>query len=107
VDPSTGAATPSGGVTLVGTTSTAAQFDFAGTANQQVDFSISSSLPILLSDGVGDTLPLTALNLSTATATVDPTTLTVQVGVGGTIGVNANQPDGIYTNTFDVTANYN
>jgi hypothetical protein len=31
----------------------------------------------------------------------------VQVGVGGTIGVNANQPDGIYTNTFDVTANYN
>jgi len=107
VDPSTGVATPSGGVTLVGSTSTAAQFDFAGTANQQVDFSISSSLPILLSDGVGDTLPLTALNLSTTTATVDPTTLTVQVGVGGTIAVNANQPDGVYSNTFDVTANYN
>jgi hypothetical protein len=107
VDPSTGVATPSGGVTLVGSTSTAAQFDFAGTANQQVDFSVSSSLPILLSDGVGDTLPLTALNLSTTTATVDPTTLTVQVGVGGTIGVNANQPDGVYSNTFDVTANYN
>ena len=107
VDPSTGVATPSGGVTLVGSTSTAAQFDFAGTANQQVDFSVSSSLPILLLDGVGDTLPLTALNLSATTATVDPTTLTVQVGVGGTIGVNANQPDGVYSNTFDVTANYN
>jgi hypothetical protein len=107
VDPSSGAATPSGGVTLVGATSAAAQFDFAGTANQQVDFTITSSLPILLSDGVGDTLPLTALNLSSATATVDPTTLTVQVGVGGTIDVNANQMDGIYTGQFDVTANYN
>jgi hypothetical protein len=107
VDPSSGAATPSGGVTLVGTTSSAAQFYFAGTANQQVNFSITSSLPILLSDGAGNTLPLTALNLSTATATVDPTTLTVQVGVGGTIGVNANQMDGLYTGQFDVTANYN
>jgi len=107
VDPSSGLATPSGGVTVVGTTSTAAQFDFAGTANQQVNFSISSSLPILLSDGAGNTLPLTALNLSAATGTVDPTSLTVQVGVGGTIDVNANQMDGTYTGQFDVTADYN
>jgi hypothetical protein len=107
VDPSSGVASPSGGVTLVGSTSAAAQFDFAGTANQQVNFSISSSLPILLSDGAGNTLPLTALNLSATTATVDPTTLTVKVGVGGTIGVNANQMDGLYTGKFDVTANYN
>lgn len=107
MDPSTGAATPSGGVTLVGTTSTAAQFDFAGTANQQVSFAVSSSLPIALSDGAGDTLSLSALNLSTTAATVDPTTLNVQVGVGGTIDVGANQVDGLYSGRFDVTANYN
>jgi hypothetical protein len=107
VDPSTGTATPSGGVTLVGTTSTAAQFDFAGTANQQVSFAISSSLPISLTDGVGDSLSLSALNLSTTSAIVDPTTLTVQVGVGGTIDVGANQVDGLYSGQFDVTANYN
>ena len=107
VDPSSGTATPSGGVTVVGTTSAAAKFDFAGTANQQVNFSISSPLPILLSDGSGNTLPLTALNLSAATGTVDPTTLLVEVGVGGTINVNANQMDGTYTGQFDVTADYN
>jgi len=107
VDPSTGVATPSGGVTLVGATSTAAQFDFAGTANQQVTFSIASALPISLSDGNGNNLSLSALTLSTTSAIVDPTTLTVQVGVGGQIDVAANQPDGVYSNTFDVTADYN
>ena len=107
VDPTTGVATPSGGVTLVGAASTAAEFDFAGTANQQVDFSISSSLPIALSDGAGNNLSLSALNLSTTSAIVDPTTLTVQVGVGGTIDVSPNQVDGLYTGQFDVTANYN
>jgi hypothetical protein len=107
VDPSSGVAAPSGGVTVVGTTSTPALFDFAGTANQQVSFSISSSLPISLSDGAGNNIALSALTLSTTSATVDPTTLTVEVGVGGQIDVAANQPDGVYSNTFDVTADYN
>jgi hypothetical protein len=108
VDPSSGAATPSGGVTLVGTTSTAAQFEFAGTANQTVNFSISTALPITLSDGAaGDTMSLSALNLSATSGTVDPTSLTVKVGVGGTIDVGANQADGVYTGQFDVTADYN
>lgn len=108
IDPTSGALTPSGGVTPVaGTSGGAALFDFAGTANQQVTFSIGSSLPIQLSDGAGNNISLSSLTLSTTTATVDPTTLMVQVGVGGTINIAANQPDGTYTNTFTVTANYN
>lgn len=107
IDATSGARSSSGGVTEVTSApGAAAQFDFAGTANQQVNFSISST-PATLDDGVGDSITVSALTLSTTTATVDPTTLTVQVGVGGTVTVAANQPDGLYSNTFDVTADYN
>jgi len=40
------------------------------------------------------------------TRTIDPTALTFFVGVGGTILVAANQPDGDYESTFDITADY-
>lgn len=106
IDPSTGARTSSGGVTEVTSAAGArALFDFAGTANQQVAFTVTP--PATLNDGNGNSITVANLVLSSTTATVDPTTLVVEVGVGGTIDVAANQADGIYSNTFSVTANYN
>ena len=49
---------------------------------------------------------LSTMAMSTATRTIDPTTLTFYVGVGGTILVAANQPDGDYESTFLITADY-
>ncbi len=37
---------------------------------------------------------------------IDPATRTFFFGLGGVIQINANQPDGIYQSTFDVTAIY-
>jgi hypothetical protein len=38
--------------------------------------------------------------------TVDPVTRTFFFGLGGTLQVNARQPEGLYEATFDVTAFY-
>lgn len=97
-----------GGVTCV--TSAAGQrgyFGGAGTPNQQVIVVVSA--PAALSDGNGNTLPVLALTLDNGNnpiRSIDPTSRTFFVGVGGIITVNANQPDGDYSATFQVTANY-
>lgn len=107
IDQNTGLASPSGGVTIVTSpTDGRALFDFAGTANQTVTFSITTATPLALSDGT-DTINVSSLALNTTTGTVDPTTLKVEVAVGGILDVPANQPDGDYTGKFDVTADYN
>ena len=38
--------------------------------------------------------------------TIDPVTRTFSVGVGGILNIAGNQPDGVYSATFQVTANY-
>lgn len=104
IDPTSGARTVSGGVTeVLSDVGQRATFDWAGSPNQQVSFSITP--PASLSDGTGDSVTI-AMNISSGTATVGPTGF-VEVGVGGIIFLAANQPEGIYTNTFSVTANYN
>jgi hypothetical protein len=63
--------------------------------------------PAQLDDGVGDKIDVLALTFDgSAIRTIDPTTRAFFVGVGGTIQIAANQPDGVYTAQFDVTANY-
>ena len=70
----------------------------------QVDFDIT--YPATLDDGAGNSVQVAVLFLQSSSAIADVNGI-VQVGVGGSILVAANQADGIYTNTFDVTANYN
>jgi hypothetical protein len=82
-----------------------AYFAGAGTANQQVI--ITMNPPTELTSPANDTIPVLALTLNgSAIRTIDPVTRTFFVGVGGTLMIAADQPDGTYTATFDVTAHY-
>jgi hypothetical protein len=100
----TGARTHNGGIMEVGSDpGQRALFAWAGTANQRVDFDIT--YPTSLDDGAGHSVGVALLYLQSATMFADQFGV-VEVGVGGSILIGAGQPDGLYSNTFDVTANY-
>ena len=68
---------------------------------------IALSPPVLLTSGTGDTIPVLGLTLDGAPMrTVDPVTRAFFVGVGGSLQIAANQPEGTYTADFWVTAVY-
>lgn len=84
-----------------------AYFGGAGTGGQQVVVVIVP--PTQLADARGDTIDVLALTLDNGgnpIRTIDPATRTFFVGVGGILDIAANQPDGVYSATFQVTANY-
>jgi hypothetical protein len=104
----TGVRSFAGGVTGV-TTSAGhrALFDGAGTGGQQVIVVVVP--PAQLTNGSGDTIDVLALtidNNGNPIRTIDPVTRTFFVNVGGILNIGANQPDGVYSATFQVIANY-
>jgi len=106
IDPSTGARTFTGGVTLVpGDAGFHAYFGGAGSPSQQVLVALSP--PVSLTNGAGDTIPVVGLTLDgPPMRTIDPVSRTFFVGVGGTLSIAANQPVGTYSANFWVTAVY-
>ena len=108
LNPTTSARTFAGGV--IGVPSQAghrAYFGGAGTGGQQVIVVVIP--PTQLADGNGDTIDVLALTLDNGgnpIRTIDPVTKTFFVGVGGILNIAANQPEGDYSATFQVTANY-
>jgi hypothetical protein len=104
----TSARTFAGGVT--GVPSAAghrALFAGAGTGGQQVILTVIP--PVQLTSSGGDTIDVLALTLDNGgnpIRTIDPVTRSFFVGVGGILLINADQPDGDYSSTFQVTANY-
>lgn len=108
LNPTTGVRTFAGGVT--GVPSTPGQrgyFGGAGTGGQQVIVVIVP--PTQLTDSNGDTIDVLALTLDNGgnpIRTIDPVTKTFFVHVGGILNIAANQPEGDYSSTFTVTANY-
>jgi hypothetical protein len=105
INASTGDRTFAGGVTLVPSDDGfRAYFGGAGTPNQQVIMTMNA--PAQLANVNGDKIDVLALTMDgPAIRTID-STHAFFVGVGGIIQVAANQPDGVYTAQFDVTANY-
>ncbi|MEH6791044.1 DUF4402 domain-containing protein [Parasphingorhabdus sp.] len=88
------------GLVCSGTTS-AAGFDVTGTAGETV--SVASDPSVTLTSGT---------NSMTANIVASVSTLTLTGGagsfnVGGLLNVGANQADGAYAGTFNVTVNYN
>jgi hypothetical protein len=82
-------------------------FGAAGTGGQQVVVVLVP--PTQLTDSNGDTIDVLALTLDNGgnpIRTIDPVTKTFFVGVGGILNIAANQPEGDYSATFQVTANY-
>lgn len=93
-----------GGVTKVASADgERALFAWAGTPGQSVTFSITST-PASLDNGA-QSVPVSLLYVQPTSAIVDGTGV-VEVGVGGSISIGANQAEGTYTNTFDITADY-
>ena len=63
--------------------------------------------PPALTSLAGDTVPVLALTLDgSPVRTINPATGDFHFGVGGIILIGSNQPEGVYTATFDVTATY-
>jgi hypothetical protein len=82
-------------------------FGGAGSPSQQVILSLVP--PTQLTNSNGDTIGVLALTLDNGgnpVRTVDPTTRAFFVGVGGVLSLAANQPDGDYSATFQLLANY-
>jgi hypothetical protein len=92
-----------GGVTPTSAPAAPAQFAGAGSPNQQVNLFLAP--PATIKDGNGNSIPI-SMNLESTTITID-STRAFTVGVGGTVTIGANQPDGVYTGTFTVLAQYN
>lgn len=95
-----GAATCGSGLTCTGTT-TAANFNIAGTSGAVVLVGGDSS--VTLNGSLGGTMTST-LTYSATNVTLSATGGSFQVG--GTLSVGANQAAGDYSGTFNVTANY-
>jgi hypothetical protein len=106
IDPSTGARNGSLPASLVPSDpGRNGQFAGAGSPSQQVIMALTPAT--VLGDGFGNTINVVAMFLDgPATRTIDPLTGVFYVGVGGVIQVQANQADGIYTSTYDLTADY-
>ena len=104
----TGVRSFAGGVTGVSTsTGHRALFGGAGTGGQQVVVIVIP--PVQLTNSNGDAIPVLALtidNNGNPLRTIDPTTRTFFVNVGGILNIGANQPDGVYSATFQMIANY-
>ena len=95
-----GGVTCGAGLTCTGTT-TAANFDVAGTDGAVVV--VGGDANVTLNGSLGGTMN-SSLTYSDATITLGATGGSFQVG--GTLSVGANQVAGDYTGTFNVTANY-
>ena len=104
----TGTRTFAGGVSGVASAAGhRAYFGGSGTGGQQVVVVVVP--PTQLTDSGGDTIDVLALTLDNGgnpIRTIDATARTFFVGVGGILNIAANQPDGVYSATFQVTANY-
>jgi hypothetical protein len=106
VVPADGSApTAVGGVTLVASDPAhRARFAGAGTPSQTVVLNMTN--PGTLGNGLGDTVTVLALTLDGPPNRTIDATRAFSFHVGGILMVAANQPEGLYSAEFDVTADY-
>lgn len=105
INSDTGVRSVGGGVTGVAIDAGhRATFTGFGTPGTQVNVSLTS--PAFLISGA-NVIAVNAMSLDSggATRTINAAG-TFEVGVGGTFDIAANQPNGVYTATFTVTAQY-
>ncbi len=90
------------GLTCTGTV-TSANFNVSGTNNAVV--TVTGDNSVTLANGTGGTMSA-ALTRSAATLTLTNSAIGGSFQVGGTLSLAANQADGAYTGTFNVTVDY-
>ena len=107
INATTGARTVFGGVTGVPSDlGHRAQFAGAGTPGQQVVISYTTPLELVSTTNNADRIQVLGLALDGLPIRTIDATRAFFFNIGGTIMLNANQPEGLYEATFDVTANY-
>lgn len=80
-------------------------FAGAGSPNQQVIIALTPATD--LTNVAGDTITVLTMTLDgPTTRTIDPVSRAFYVGVGGILFIEANQPEGLYSATYDLTADY-
>lgn len=104
IDPTNDDRTVTGGVTEAGGTTQAAQFYTYGGPLQLVIIT-RGPLPTLTRAG-GGSMNVTALTLNGATIRFINAAGLLDLRIGGTLAVNPNQPDGVYTGSFNITVDY-
>jgi spore coat protein U-like protein len=107
VDSSTDTVTTTGGVLLVGGTPHAARFQAVSPARNVVKISLPKKALTLTRVGGTETMTLDTWSINGATTRNVVSREQFEFRVAGTLHVNANQVEGVYLGTFDVTINYN
>lgn len=109
IDADTGSRSVTGGVTEVPSyPGNRALFAGAGTASQDVILTLNEPAVLVSTSNPADMITVNAMvldNGDSTTRTIDATSAFV-VGVGGTFGIGASQPNGLYAAQFDLTAEY-
>ena len=105
INAATDARTTTGGVTGAGGAPHAAQFFTYSTGNQTLQVN-HGGLPILSRVGGGATMNVTQLTLNGPVLRFIGPAGVLDLRVGGTLAVSANQLDGQYTGTFQIIVTY-
>lgn len=109
IDPDTGARTVTGGVTGVPSfPGDRALFQGAGSVNQDVLLSMAAPTVLVSTANPADTINVTSMTFDNGNTTLRNLGASgvIQFGIGGDFAIAANQPAGLYTANFDVTADY-
>jgi hypothetical protein len=107
LDSNSGNVTTTGGVLLAGGRPHAAGFDAVSPTRNVVKIALPKKAVTLTRVGGTETMTLDTWTINGATTRNVVAHEEFQFQVGGTLHVNANQVEGDYLGTFDVTINYN
>jgi hypothetical protein len=105
VNASTDARTTSGGTTPAGGAPMAAHFTAAGQIGAIALIALPGSITLTRTTGP-ETMTVSSISSNGPTFRLFPATATIDVAVGGTLNVAANQVNGTYTGTFTVNILY-
>ena len=106
IDPNANTISSTGGVTLVGTQWSAAQFVGAAAGSSVVNIKLSNQAFNLTRQGGTETMSVSSLTLQGQSKRTIAAASSFTFRVGGTLNVNANQVEGLYTGTFNVDIQY-
>jgi hypothetical protein len=106
INPVTNAMSVTGGVVFVGGTPHAARFAGATSSSAVVNIKIPSNTILLTRVGGTQTIQLNAFTLDGQSKRTMARAQVFEFAVGATLLPVANQMEGIYTGTFDVTIQY-
>jgi len=105
IDAYTGARSFTGGVTGVASDA-GYRAEFAGAGSPAQEVIITVDPPAVLTNALGDTITVLGMPIDGPSTRVIDDSRAFYVGVGGTVAIAADQPEGEYSADFTVTADY-